>query len=66
MVLFSSDLEFINGLQYRFQRVKIAAQNIEDVCDGALYQSNCGPGGFLSEPYNLSVKLNTGVHVAIF
>ena len=45
--------------------MKRAAQNIEDLYDGALYQSNCGPGGFLSEPYNLCVKLNTD-GVAIF
>lgn len=39
--------------------------NIEDVCDGALYQKEFKPGGFLSEPYNISVKLNTD-GVAIF
>ena len=33
--------------------------NIEDVYDGALYQREFKPGGFLSEPYNISVKLNT-------
>ena len=39
--------------------------NIKDVCDGALYQKEFKPGGFLSEPYNISVKLNTD-GVAIF
>ena len=56
---FCSDPEFVNSLQYRFQRVKRADKNIEDVYDGSLYRSKCGPGGFLSEKYNLSVKLNT-------
>lgn len=59
------DPEFVQGLGYRFQRVKRDDENIEDVYDGAIYQSKCGPGGFLSEPYNLSVKLNTD-GVAIF
>lgn len=45
--------------------MKRADNNIEDVYDGTLYQGKCGPGGFLSEPYNLSVKLNTD-GVAIF
>ena len=62
---FCSDPEFVNSLQYRFQRVKRADKNIEDVYDGSLYRSKCGPGGFLSEKYNLSVKLNTD-GVAIF
>lgn len=48
-----------------FCQVKRADNNIEDVYDGTLYQGKCGPGGFLSEPYNLSVKLNTD-GVAIF
>ena len=39
--------------------------NIEDVYDGALYQREFKPGGFLSEPYNISFKLNTD-GVAIF
>ena len=62
---FFSDAEFVDGLKYRFERVKRDDNNIEDVYDGSLYQSKCGPGGFLSEPYNLSVKLNTD-GVAIF
>ena len=33
--------------------------------DGAVYQRKFGPGRFLSEPYNLSLKLNTD-GVAIF
>jgi len=59
------DPEFVRGLKYRFQRKKRAGKNIEDVYDGSLYQSTCAPGGFLSEPYNLSVKVNTD-GVAIF
>ena len=45
--------------------MKRAEDNIEDVYDGSLYQGKSGPGGFLSEPYNISVKLNTD-GVAIF
>lgn len=62
---FFADPEFVSALKYRFQRVKRTEGNIEDVYDGSLYQSKCGPGGFLSEPYNISVKLNTD-GVAIF
>lgn len=66
MVLaFSSRLRICISLQYRFQQVKRGENNIEDVYDGACYQSKCGPGGFLSEKYNLSAKLNTDC-VAIF
>ena len=64
-MLFLPDPEFVDSLQYRFQQVKRGENNIEDVYDGACYQSKCGPGGFLSEKYNLSVKLNTD-GVAIF
>ena len=64
-MLFLSDPEFVNSLQHRCQRVKRGENNIEDVYDGALYQNKCGPGGFLSEKYNLSVKLNTD-GVALF
>ena len=64
-LLFLVDPEFVNGLKYRFQRVKRANGNIEDVYDGSLYQRESTPGGFLSEPYNISLKLNTD-GVAIF
>lgn len=63
--LFSSNAEFVDGLKYQFHRVKRAESNIEDVYDGSLSQSKFGPGGFLSEPYNTSVKLNTD-GVAVF
>ncbi|PFX13602.1 hypothetical protein AWC38_SpisGene22296 [Stylophora pistillata] len=56
---FFTDPEFVQGLRYRFQRVKRDDENIEDVYDGAVYQRKFGPGRFLSEPYNLSLKLNT-------
>ena len=59
------DPEFVCGLKYRFERVKRANKNIEDVYDGALYQDKCGPGGFLTKEYNLSLKLNTD-GVAVF
>lgn len=62
---FFSDPEFVDSIQYRFQRVKRADKNTEDVYDGSLYQGKFGPGGFLSEKHNLSVKLNTD-GVAIF
>ena len=60
-----SDPEFVDSIQYRFQRVKRDDKNIEDVYDGSLYQGKFGLGGFLAEKCNLSVKLNTD-GVAIF
>ena len=62
---FFADPEFVTGLTHRFNRVKRAERNIEDVYDGALYQRKFVPGGFLSERYNISVKVNTD-GVAIF
>ena len=62
-ILFSLDPEFVHGLGHRFERVKRDERSIEDVYDGSLYQSKCGPGGFLSKQYHLSLKLNC---VAIF
>ena len=64
-ILLSSDPEFVRGLKYRFERVKSNKRNIEDVYDGSLYKSKCGPDGFLSKQYNISLKLNTD-GVAIF
>lgn len=52
-------------MKHRFQRVKTAANNIEDVYDGALYRQKFAYGGILAEPYNISVKINTD-GVAIF
>ena len=65
MILFPLDPEFVHGLRFRFERVKRADKNIEDVYEGSLHRSKCGPGGFLSKEYNLSLKLNTD-GVAIF
>lgn len=62
---FFGDPEFVSGLKYRFQRMKRDDSNMEDVYDGALYQKEFKPSGFLSEPYNISLKLNTD-GVAIF
>jgi len=62
---FFADPEFVTGLTHRFNRVKRAERNIEDVYDGTLYQRKFVPGGFLSERYNISVKVNTD-GVAIF
>lgn len=64
-ILCSLEPEFVCGLRHRFERVKRAERSIEDVYDGSLYQSKCGPDGLLSQPYNLSLKLNTD-GVAIF
>ena len=64
-ILCSLEPEFVCGLRHRFERVKRAERNIEDVFDGSQYQSKCGPDGFLLQPYNLSLKLNTD-GVAIF
>lgn len=61
----SLDPEFVHGLRHRFERVKRDELSIEDVYDGSLYKSKCGPDGFLSKQYNLSLKLNTD-GVAIF
>ena len=64
-IILSSDPEFVHGLKYRFERVKSDKRNIEDVYDGSLYKSKCGPDGFLSKQHNISLKLNTD-GVAIF
>lgn len=65
MTHFFADPKFVTGLTHRFNRVKRADSNIEDVYDGALCQGKVVPGGFLSEGYNISVKVNTD-GVAIF
>jgi hypothetical protein len=65
IALIPTDPEFVEGLKYRFQRVKRADRNIEDVYDGQLYQSKYGQGGFLSQQNNISLKINTD-GVAIF
>ena len=64
-ILCSLEPVFVCGLRHRFERVKRAERNIEDVSYGSLYPSKCHPDGFLSQPYNLSLKLNTD-GVAIF
>lgn len=49
----------IDKLQYRFRRSKIDADAIEDVYDGELYKQHSCPGGFLSDPHNISFLGNT-------
>lgn len=49
----------IEKLQYRFTRVKMDPEAIEDVYDGQLYKEHSSPGVFLSEPNNISFLGNT-------
>ena len=44
----------IDKLQYRFRRVKVDPEAIEDIYDGQLYKEHSSPGGFLSDPNNIS------------
>ena len=49
---------FYNSIQYRFQRKKKHQNNLEDICDGALYQE-LSEKGILSSPDNISFLMNT-------
>ena len=49
----------IDKLQYRSRRVKVDPEAIEDVYDGQLYKEHSSPGGFLSDPNNISFLGNT-------
>jgi len=49
----------IKKLEYRFRRNKKDPDAIEDVYDGELYKEHTCPGGFLSEPHNISFLGNT-------
>ena len=49
----------IEKLQYRFTRVKVDPEAIEDVYDGQLYKEHSSPGGFLCDPDNISFLGNT-------
>lgn len=49
----------IEKLQYRFKRVKLDPEGIEDVYDGQLYKTYSSPSGFLSDPHNISFLGNT-------
>ena len=51
--------EMIDKLEYRFRRVKMDSEAIEDVYDGKLYKKYSSPGGFLSDPHNISFLGNT-------
>ena len=51
--------DMIEKLQYRFRRTKKGLDAIEDVYDGELYRKHSCPGGFLSEPHNISFLGNT-------
>ena len=62
--MFISDAQFVAGLNHRFERVSRGG-DIADVYDGSLYQEQLAARGILSEPLNISLKLNTD-GVAIF
>ncbi|XP_068724371.1 uncharacterized protein [Montipora capricornis] len=51
--------EMIDKLEYRFRRVKMDSEAIEDVYDGKLYKKYSSPGGFLSNPHNISFLGNS-------
>ena len=57
--------EFVNGLKHRFHRRKQAEGNIDDVYDGKLYKARFQHGGFLSQQFNMSFKVNSD-GVAVF
>ena len=65
MFLFILDPQFVDGLNYRFERVKSTPTDIQDVYDGSLYQEQSGAHGILSQPLNIPLKLNTD-GVAVF
>ena len=62
---FLIEQEFVNGLEHRFCRRKQAEGNIEDVYDGKLYKDQFQHGGFLSQQFNMSCKVNSD-GVAVF
>jgi len=51
--------EMIDTLEYRFRWVKMDSGAVEDVYDGKLYKKYSSPGGFLSDPHNISFLGNT-------
>lgn len=51
--------DFCENLKHRFQRKKRQANGIEDIYDGAIYQSLSACGGPLSNPDNISFTWNT-------
>ena len=59
LLLLSTGKDMIEKLQYRFQRTKMDADAVEDVYDGQLYKQHSCPGGFLSNPHNISFLGNT-------
>lgn len=50
---------FYNSLEHRFVRNKMNSATIEDIYDGARYQTYMQQGGFLSERNNISLTWNT-------
>lgn len=56
---FPTGKNMIEKLQYRFRRTKLNENAIEDVYDGELYKLHASPGGFLSDPHNISFLGNT-------
>ena len=54
------DSEFLNLLKKGKDQIKCAATNtIHDIYHGLDYKNFLHPGGFLSQPYNISFTLNT-------
>ena len=58
-LLFNSDNNFLEKLNYRFNRTKSCPEAIEDIYDGELYQMLFKEGSFLYDPNNLSFLANT-------
>lgn len=46
--------DFVEKLQFRFNRLKKASNNIEDIYDGRVYKRFFGNGGFLDKKNNIS------------
>lgn len=49
----------LNKIQHRFRRKSNVDGSISDVYDSKLYKMHSGPGGFLEDPYNISLLGNT-------
>lgn len=53
------DKTFVDAIHYRFTRKRHREDSYEDIYDGDLYSKLSGPGGILSQWYNLSYTFNT-------
>lgn len=55
---------FREKLNYRFNRIKLNPDNLEDIYDGSIYRQLSEPGEILSDPNNISFTWYTdGVQV---